>query len=90
MALADFVRDHRRVPIGAVRLLFILVLVLVGLGIASHGSGWGPKPASAQTARIDEIVVTGSQRVDPQTIQSYLLVAPGDEFNPERLDQYLK
>jgi outer membrane protein insertion porin family len=90
MALADFVRDHRRVPIGAVRLLFILVLVLVGLGIASHGSGWGPKPASAQTARIDEIVVTGSQRVDPQTIQSYLLVAPGDEFNPERLDQSLK
>jgi outer membrane protein insertion porin family len=88
MALADFSRDHRRMPVGAARLLFMLVFVL--LGVSSHGSGWGPKPASAQTARIDEIVITGSQRVDPQTIQSYLLVAPGDEFNPERLDQSLK
>ena len=90
MALADFARDHRRVPVGAVRLLFIFALVLVGLGVAPHGAGWGPKPVSAQTARIDEIVITGSQRIDPQTVQSYLLVAPGDEFNPQRLDRSLK
>jgi outer membrane protein insertion porin family len=90
MALADFARDCRWVPVGAARLLFMVALVLVGLGDVPQGAGWGLKQASAQTARIDEIVVTGSQRIDPQTVQSYLLVAPGDEFNPERLDQSLK
>jgi len=90
MALADFARDCRWVPVGAARLLFMVALVLVGLGDVPQGAGWGLKQAPAQTARIDEIVVTGSQRIDPQTVQSYLLVAPGDEFNPERLDQSLK
>jgi len=49
-----------------------------------------PPPAMAQSRIIDSIQVTGSQRIDPQTVESYLLVAPGDPFDPDRLDRSLK
>ena len=39
---------------------------------------------------ISRIVVDGNQRVEARTIQSYLLVEPGDTFDPERIDLSLK
>lgn len=48
-------------------------------------------PAAAQiSAPIDRIDVIGTQRIDPETVKSYLLVAVGDAFNPEKLDRSLK
>ncbi len=39
---------------------------------------------------IQRILVEGNQRIEPATIQSYLLVHPGDTFDPERIDLSLK
>ncbi len=34
--------------------------------------------------------VRGTQRIDPGTVQSYMLIQPGDLFDAERLDRSLK
>ena len=39
---------------------------------------------------ISAIVVEGNQRVEARTVQSYLLVEPGDPFDPDRIDLSLK
>ncbi|MFC4351492.1 outer membrane protein assembly factor BamA [Fodinicurvata halophila] len=39
---------------------------------------------------IEEIRIEGTQRVDPASVQSYMQVEPGDEFDPLTLDQSLK
>ncbi len=41
-------------------------------------------------AGIAAIKVTGNQRIEPGTIQSYMLVQPGDAFDPDRIDRSLK
>jgi outer membrane protein insertion porin family len=41
-------------------------------------------------AAISEIRVEGNQRIEEGTIRSYMLVAPGDQFDSERLDRSLK
>lgn len=50
------------------------------------------QPAAPQQAgaQIRRIVVEGNQRIEPATISSYLLVRPGDTFDPERIDLSLK
>ena len=51
-----------------------------------------PRASAAQPAgvAIRRIVVEGNQRIEPATIASYLLVRPGDTFDPERIDLSLK
>ena len=39
---------------------------------------------------IRTVVVEGNQRIEARTVQSYLLVEPGDPFDPERIDLSLK
>ncbi|MEH6696222.1 MAG: outer membrane protein assembly factor BamA [Hyphomonas sp.] len=39
---------------------------------------------------IRSILVEGNQRIEARTVQSYLLVEPGDAFDPERIDLSLK
>lgn len=39
---------------------------------------------------IRSIVVEGNQRIEARTVQSYLLLEPGDPFDPERIDLSLK
>jgi outer membrane protein insertion porin family len=49
--------------------------------------------ALAQTGRapvVQQIRIDGTQRIDPGTVQSYLLTKPGDEADAERLDRSLK
>ncbi len=50
-------------------------------------------PAEANTPRggtIQAIDVTGNQRIESGTIRSYMLVRPGDPFDPDRLDRSVK
>ena len=50
-------------------------------------------PAAAQQGEstiIQTIIVEGNQRIEARTVQSYLLVEPGDPFEIERLDLSLK
>ena len=39
---------------------------------------------------IAEIRIEGTQRVEPETVRSYMLVQPGDPFDPDKLDKSLK
>jgi outer membrane protein insertion porin family len=87
-------RVLRDVVVGAVS-----AVATVGAG----GALWGATDAYAQEneapARqaaqpsgmaISRIVVEGNQRIEPATITSYMLVRPGDTFDPERIDLSLK
>ena len=48
-------------------------------------------PELAQAADIvQEIVVEGTQRIEPDTVNSYLLIREGDPFDPARIDRSLK
>ncbi len=46
--------------------------------------------ASVPAGTIRAIKVEGNQRIETGTILSYMLVAPGDPFDPDRLDRSLK
>jgi outer membrane protein insertion porin family len=39
---------------------------------------------------VREVRIEGTQRIEPETVRSYLLVQPGDPFNDERVDRSLK
>jgi outer membrane protein insertion porin family len=50
-------------------------------------------PAAAQIEGggiVREVRIEGTQRIEPETVRSYLLVQPGDQFNDERVDKSLK
>ena len=51
-----------------------------------------PDYAVAQTRGnvVGEIIVEGTQRIEPDTVRSYLLLQRGDTFDPRRIDQSLK
>ncbi len=66
--------------------------VLLALGLA-----WGAvvaAPALAQIEQsggvINEIRIEGTQRIEPETVRSYMRINPGDPFDPVRLDKSLK
>ena len=52
-----------------------------------------PGLALAQAGRapvVQQIRIEGTQRIDPETVHSYLLIKPGDEADADRLDRSLK
>jgi outer membrane protein insertion porin family len=52
-----------------------------------------PPLGNAQVAAggtISEIRIEGTERVEPETVKSYMTVQPGDPFDSERLDRTLK
>lgn len=49
-----------------------------------------PARPSPNTGTIEAIKVEGAQRIEEGTIRSYLLVRPGDPFDPGRIDRSLK
>ncbi len=52
-----------------------------------HGAqAWAQQPAQV----ISRILVENNQRIEARTVQSYLLVRPGDTFDPDRIDLSLK
>ncbi|HWA00842.1 MAG TPA: outer membrane protein assembly factor BamA [Caulobacterales bacterium] len=58
-------------------------------GAAANNAAPAANAAQPSTA-IRRIVVEGNQRIEPSTITSYLLVHPGDTFDPARIDLSLK
>ncbi len=69
----------------------VTALLMVVFAIAGPALVQG-QSASAQVSgeTIQSIVVEGNQRIEDRTIQSYLLVEPGDLFDPARIDLSLK
>lgn len=49
------------------------------------------KPALAQGGEIiREVQIEGTQRIEPETVRSYLAIQPGDPYDAERVDRSLK
>jgi outer membrane protein insertion porin family len=52
-----------------------------------------PPPTHAQVTpggTISEIRIEGTERVEPETVKSYMTVQPGDPFDSDRIDRTLK
>jgi outer membrane protein insertion porin family len=61
----------------------------------AQGAPPAQPPASAPRpqptgGRVSEVRVEGTERIEPETIRSYLLIQPGDPFDAERIDRSLK
>ena len=78
----------------------VIALALASLALVAAGPVLAqvPAPAPGPTLPgvipsggiIKEIRIEGTQRVDPETVRSYMQVAPGDTFHSQKLDQSLK
>lgn len=67
-----------------------VALLLVGLAGPTLAQGQRPTGGLITTGVIQRIVVEGTNRVEPDTVRSYLTVASGDPFDPGKLDASLK
>lgn len=67
-----------------------LLLTVASLALTSLASSPTAAQSIMQGGLIEEIRIDGAQRIDPQTVRSYMLVDPGDQFDPLRLDESLK
>jgi outer membrane protein insertion porin family len=71
----------------------LLRAVVVLWLVAAAGSA-ADTPAMAQSitagGTIEEVVIRGTQRIEPATVRSYLKVDPGDRFDARKLNESLK
>jgi outer membrane protein insertion porin family len=69
-----------------------LVPALLAAGPLGRNAAFAasPQPAAAQGGTINTITVTGNQRIEAGTIQSYMVVQPGDPFDPGRINDSVK
>jgi outer membrane protein insertion porin family len=49
-----------------------------------------PAPAQAAGGTVADIRIEGAQRIEPETIRSYLLIQPGEAWDDELVDKSLK
>ena len=47
-------------------------------------------PVRSGFPTVEEIVVEGTQRIEPETVRSYMTIKEGDPLDPERVNQSLK
>lgn len=69
--------------------LAILWMLFASLSVVSSAQEQRPA-AQLSGGTIADIKVEGNQRLEAGTIASYMLVRPGDPFDPEQLDRSLK
>ena len=76
------------------RSVFVASMISVAAMLGTSTAVGALLPAKAQAPqsaeRIRTIQVEGNERIEDRTIQSYLLVEPGDPFDAERIDLSLK
>ncbi|MFN7055518.1 outer membrane protein assembly factor BamA [Hyphomonas sp.] len=68
----------------------VLASSTLGLGINNFGMLAEAQEDVRYGGTIRSILVEGNQRIEARTVQSYLLLEPGDPFDPERIDLSLK
>ncbi|NWG47238.1 MAG: outer membrane protein assembly factor BamA [Alphaproteobacteria bacterium] len=85
----------RRAGLGSagVAALSLAVAAVAGIALAAPARAQVDE-ATLQLAQgggvIRQVVVEGNQRIEPETVQSYMTVRPGDAFDPAELDRTLK
>ena len=72
------------------RNIFSALLVMAALLAVSGLTTISSAQAQAAGETIRSVIVEGNQRIEDRTVQSYLLVEPGDPFDPSRIDLSLK
>jgi outer membrane protein insertion porin family len=75
--------------------IFGLVLLAPSARLAAQPRPAGQAPAAARPAPGDPNIiravdVRGNQRIEADTVRSYMLLQPGDRFDADRLDRSLK
>ncbi|HFE39667.1 MAG TPA: outer membrane protein assembly factor BamA [Gammaproteobacteria bacterium] len=81
--IATFLSGATRAVFSALVLSFMLVLA--GVSTPAHAQDAPQRPSI-----IKSIKVVGNQRVEANTVASYLLIAPGDRYSEERIDLSVK
>jgi outer membrane protein insertion porin family len=66
------------------------VLALLPAPAAAQAPPHGPSLAALGGGKISQIRVEGVQRIEPETVRSYLVVHQGDPWDDEKIDQSLK
>lgn len=68
-----------------------IAIILLGLALfAGAYPAFNAAQAQAQEDIIREIVVEGTNRIDPETVGSYLTIQVGDPFDRSKLDESLR
>ncbi|HEX3576889.1 MAG TPA: outer membrane protein assembly factor BamA [Rhodopila sp.] len=80
----------RAVRLGAACLMPVLAIGTATAQTPAPRRPAAPHAAPAKAGVIESIKVEGNQRIETGTILSYLLVQPGDAFDPDRIDRSLK
>lgn len=80
---------YRIIAAGVAALCLLLVVAHASVR-AQTAPALPEMPTVPETPIIREIVVEGTQRIEPETVRSYLLVRPGDHFDAARIDRSLK
>src|SRR5436190_23528443 len=71
------------------RLALALALIISIFGLSgSYAKTWAQNISGGDP--IQEIRVEGNQRIEPETIRSYMQINPGDPFDALKIDQALK
>ena len=65
-------------------------LLIVVLSLAAPVALPGSWAAQAHAETIARIALEGNQRVEQETVLSYLQFSRGDEFDPEKIDESIK
>jgi outer membrane protein insertion porin family len=68
----------------------LLVLALISPGVLFAPAVLAAQPGAAQANAIRAINVEGNRRVEPETVRSYLQFAPGDAYDPAKVDGSIK
>ena len=67
-----------------------LSAILAGTGLPVGPLGLTAVAQQSDSDPIRRVVVQGNERIEARTIESYLLLEPGQPFDPERVDLSLK
>jgi len=67
-----------------------VVLVAATMSVSAHAQNTPAAAAPQAPTVIRTVQVQGNQRVEANTVASYLLFARGDPYSPERIDMSIK
>jgi outer membrane protein insertion porin family len=70
--------------------MIVAAVMAIAAGVPSNAAQTRPAAAGPGGGAIADIRIEGIQRIEPETVRSYLLLQPGDTWDPERIDRSLK
>ncbi len=72
------------------RVVFVAIFSLLVVVFGEYSGLRTGLVASAQAQNVSQIVVQGNQRIEAETVRSYLQINPGDPFSPDLIDLSLQ